>query len=354
MISLCMIVKNEEKNLKKCLAGVSGFVDEIIVADTGSADGTADIARKFTDKVYEYEWDGDFSKARNFSISKAENDWVLILDADEYIDCFLREEIESFISNPDNCKTVGRIERMNILSHAGDVRKHTERIGRLFNKNYFKYEGIIHEQIIPKEGKSYNTAFVDISVLHSGYDEETTNMREKLKRNLDLLAKAAAKSPCDPYIQYQLGKTFYVMKDYENSCLHFEKALSFPSGNPSYEYVEDLVETYGYALLNSGRYSDAEKIADYLEFYKDSPDFHFLLGLIYMNNAEFDLSIKSFLKCTKLPKGKIEGISTYLPCYNVGVIYEALGENSKALKYYEMSGEYGPAKDRLRHLNQRR
>ena len=84
-LSLCMIVKNEEQHLAKCLTSVQALVDEMIVVDTGSIDRTREIATAFGAKVYDFPWTGDFSEARNFSLSKASGDWVLVLDADEVL-----------------------------------------------------------------------------------------------------------------------------------------------------------------------------------------------------------------------------------------------------------------------------
>jgi glycosyltransferase involved in cell wall biosynthesis len=85
-IALSMIVRNEETHLDNCLNCVKDYVDEIVIVDTGSQDKTCDIARKYTDKVYNIEWENDFSKARNFGLEKVQSDWVLVLDADELID----------------------------------------------------------------------------------------------------------------------------------------------------------------------------------------------------------------------------------------------------------------------------
>ena len=85
-ISICMIVKNEEKVLERCIRGVLPFADEIIVVDTGSNDNTKDIAYRFTDKVYDYKWIDDFSAARNYSFSLASSDYVMWIDADDIID----------------------------------------------------------------------------------------------------------------------------------------------------------------------------------------------------------------------------------------------------------------------------
>ena len=85
-VSLCMIVKNEEDVLGRCLDSLKDLVEEIIIADTGSVDATKEIAHKYTDKVYDFEWVNDFSKARNFAFSKATCDYIYSADADEYLD----------------------------------------------------------------------------------------------------------------------------------------------------------------------------------------------------------------------------------------------------------------------------
>src|SRR5690554_6641792 len=84
-ISLCMIVKNEEEVLAQCLDSVKDICDEIIIADTGSTDRTKEIAGKYTDKIYDFEWIDDFSAARNFAFSKATMDYILWLDADDVL-----------------------------------------------------------------------------------------------------------------------------------------------------------------------------------------------------------------------------------------------------------------------------
>jgi glycosyltransferase involved in cell wall biosynthesis len=152
-----MIVKNEEKNLRNCLSKASMIVDEIVVIDTGSTDDTKVIAKEFTDNIYDFQWRNDFSEARNFSISKSRNDWILILDADEFIESFDKQNILEFITAEDNVKNVGRIKRVNVIQDSLGTKNGTERIARLFNKKYFYYEGIIHEQVVSIE-KEYRTA----------------------------------------------------------------------------------------------------------------------------------------------------------------------------------------------------
>ena len=346
MLTLCMILKNEEKNLKNCLSKVVNFVDEIILVDTGSNDRTKVIASGFTNKIYDFKWCNDFSKARNFSISKASNDWILVLDADEFVIDFNKDSIYEFINHFLNKNKVGRIQRINKMEDSDGDKKYIERVNRLFNKNYFHYEGIIHEQIVALDGKAYETDKVEIIADHVGYTKEVLNRTDKIKRNIDLLNIAVKENSDDPYLYFQLGKSYYMLKDYKISASYFEKALSFQL-DFRLEYVESLIETYGYALINSGRYSDALVLENCLDIYSNRPDFHFLMGLIYMNNAKFTQAVESFLECTKFSDSKVQEITTYIAYYNIGVIYEVLGFREKAIEYYNMCGDYEPAKKRL-------
>ena len=101
-ISVCMIVKNEEEVLARCLACVTSFADEIIVVDTGSTDKTKEIAAGFTDKLYDFAWCDDFSKARNYSFSKATQDFIMWLDADDVME---EEDREKFLQMKNTLNT---------------------------------------------------------------------------------------------------------------------------------------------------------------------------------------------------------------------------------------------------------
>ena len=91
--SLCMIVKNEEAVLERCLKSLCDIMDEIIIVDTGSSDKTKEIAGKYTDKIFDYKWCNDFADARNFAASKASGDYIYTADADEYLDSQNREKL---------------------------------------------------------------------------------------------------------------------------------------------------------------------------------------------------------------------------------------------------------------------
>ena len=344
MISLCMIVKNEESVLEQCLMSVVNFVDEIIIVDTGSRDKTKEIAFKYTNKVFDFKWENDFSKARNYSIEKATNDWILILDADEVVEELNLRDLSTLYNNID---VVGRIKIVNEYEDNNGTKKYIGRVNRFFNRNFFEYEGIIHEQIMSKKKNSYKTKNIEITVNHIGYSHEVLKRTNKIFRNLELLKIAISKNMKDPYLYYQIGKTYFMAKDYKNSCDSFKKALSLLD-NFEFEYIEDLIESYGYTLINLNLFDEALNLYAYEKYYKSSSDYLFLLGLIEMNNENFNIAIEKFLECTKCTEGKIEGINSYLPLYNIGVIFECLGFKSEAISYYNMCGNYSLAKNRMK------
>ena len=340
-ISLCMIVKNEELLLQKSLFAVAPYVDEIIVVDTGSTDRTKEIALDYKAKVYDFPWCDDFSAARNFSLWQAAHDWVLVLDADEVITHFDKDQLQS-VMTADN-SVVGRIKLINLL--AGEKRS-SERISRLFNRTLFHYAGCIHEQVVGLDGQTYHTVNVDITALHSGYSEEVIKRTDKIARNINLLQQALHNSPDDTYLLYQLGKSHFLAKNFTAAINTFTQALELPM-NFSLEYVAELVETYGYALIKSERYAEALDLTQYEQYYNQSPDYLFLQGLIYMNNGMFSQAIELFLRCRGVTEGKTEGINSWLPTYNIAVIYECLGKMEEATGYYKQCGNYPAALERL-------
>jgi Predicted O-linked N-acetylglucosamine transferase, SPINDLY family len=342
--SLCMIVKDEEKYIEKCLSNIKDKIDEIIVVDTGSKDRTKELAKKYTDKIFDFEWCEDFSKARNYSISKAKNDWILVLDADEICSEFHVNKINDFIKA--SIDTIGRINIINYYGKASETKKSSTRLGRLFNKNFYEYNGSIHEQLTSKNKSEVKMLNVDIGVEHFGYTEEDIMEKMKVTRNENLLLKELEKKSKDPYILYQLGKTYFIAKRYYKALNYFRESIEVLE-DTNFEYAEDLIESYGYSLLNTKKYKEALGLEKYINKYNGLADFNFLMGLIYMNNGIFEKAIKFFEKCLICVSGKIAGINKVLPLYNLGVIYECIGSTNKAIEYYKQCENYELAKERL-------
>lgn len=349
-ISVCMIVKNEEKFLERCLESLKKFVDEIIIVDTGSIDRTIEIAKNFTEKIYSINWENDFSKARNFSISKASYDWIFVVDADEIVFEFNKNDIKKILLK--NNKILGRVEILNIFKNDQGIETvYKERISRFFSKLEYKYQGSIHEQLISieKNNQNYKFAYLPLKIKHYGYTDNILKEKDKINRNLKMLLEANEKYPKDIYIRYQLGKTYYKGNEYKGAYLNFKQAL-YEIDNFSYEYVEDLVQSFGYTLIKLGKYKEALELEKFSNLYMNSSDYNFMMGLIFMNNAQFTNAIKSFENAKKNIDSKIEGVNSYLANYNIGIIYEVLGYKKEAKIYYEKAGKYEKAKQRLENI----
>lgn len=346
MLSVCIITKNEQSNLERCLRSLKAYPFEIVVVDTGSCDQTLDVAFKYANSVYEFAWCDDFAKAKNYAVSKAKHDMVLVLDSDEYIRSIQLEPFCRLIRNfPEK---VGRIQRCNQLEQNHEIRESKEYINRIFNRDRFHYEGKIHEQLVAADKNSYATYLAPVIIGHTGYLLSEEEKIKKAQRNIRLL-KLELSQNTDPYILCQLGKSYYMIQDYDMAIKYFSEALSFDL-DPKLEYVIDMVDCYGYALLNSGRTGEALFFQNIYEEFGDSADFQFLMGLIYMNNEQFELAIQEFLKATHKKDCRMTGVNSYLAYYNIGVIYECLGNAKKAIEAYQNCGSYTPAKTQLSKL----
>ncbi len=346
-LSVCIITRNEAKKLEKCLSSFRKYDVEIVVVDTGSTDETESIIKKYADVIGRYDWCDDFSKARNYSLGLATYDWVLVIDSDEWVEYLNEKDITKLITAGMNADKenicVGRVERVNDISDLKSTSKGYEHISRLFNRKQCRYRGRIHEQVISiNDTLSVMYKNVDIVIGHSGYVGRDSYRVKKAERNIRLLNLDLEEYGPDPYVYYQLGKGYYMLKDYHNASVNFEKGLSF-NLDPALEYVQDMVETYGYALLNEKRIPEMMFLKNIYDEFAVSADYVFLMGLAYMNNEMYDEAIEEFSKATTYKNSKIEGCNSYKANYNIGVIRECLGDKQTALKYYKLCGDYEPA-----------
>ncbi len=350
MISFCLIGKNESEILDKCLSALMPYNYEIIFVDTGSSDNTRDIASKYTDKVYDFIWTNDFSAARNFSISKATNEYVLPIDCDEIVTEFDKNKTEALIK--DNPDSIGRLIRINEFTRDDDAVDSNELVSRLFSKKIYHYEGTIHEQIVRIDKKESTFYSIPLTMIHSGYEGNISVRRRKTERNREMLLIELAKKPDDTYVLYQLGKTYYMEQEYEQALKYFDKVLGYDV-NPKLEYVQNCVEAYGYCLINTKKYDIALGLTEVYREFAVSADFVFLIGLIYMYNGMFDEAIREFVNATHMSYAKVRGTNSYRAYYNIGVIYECIGDGEKAVKYYKLAEGFKPAIERLMevHMN---
>lgn len=347
-ISVCIIAKNEEKHIEECLRRLKPYQYEIVLVDTGSTDRTVEIAKNYTDRIYSFDWCDDFSAAKNYAMSKASHDWVLSLDCDEYVETIDEGSMQKQMqANP---QAAGRILLKNRFMQDGQPSTEYVRLSRLVNRHYFHFAGAVHEQLEPIAADISKTVYdIPVTVLHVGYDGSEEAMRRKSLRNIFLLEKELQKQGPDAYLYFQLGQSYMKLEDYKKAYDWFDQGLSMDV-DPSLNYVQLMVESYGYCLLNLKRYRDALQLSNIYDTFAVTADFVFLMGLIYMNNGLFTEAVEEFEKSTTIERFSVEGTNSYRSFYNIGVIYECTGHLKEARSYYRKCGDFEPALTRLRAI----
>ena len=349
-LSICIISRNEEQNIQKCLRALAPMQCEIIVTDTGSSDNTLKIAAKYTRQIYQFPWCDDFSAARNFTASRAASDWILAVDCDEYMIEADLLMLHTLIS--EHPLEIGMINRISPYPRNNTQQTLHEYVARLYNRNLFAYKGKIHETVeplpvsgVPTSGNGPKYFEIPLTFFHAGYQTEDIR-RQKAERDLKMLQETLRLEGPSSYTYYQLGKCYVVMNDPALAAHYFDLGLNMDV-NPALTYVQEMVESYGYCLLDLRQYAKALQFENLYGTFAVRADFVFLMGLIYMNNARFPEAIAQFEKATKMSAYSIEGVNSYSAWYNIGVIYECLGKHDLAMQYYGKCGSYQPAVERI-------
>ena len=333
-ISVCIIAKNEEKYIETCLQALKTFDVETVVVDTGSEDRTKEIAAKYADSLFDFEWVGDFSAARNFAASKAKHDYILALDCDEFIERIDETEIEKFLkANPFG---VGFLKLTNLVASGNSTAKSINNVGRIYDRRFVHFENRIHEQLRAKNGRDIIVKEVGTSALHVGYMQSKEERDRKNLRNIELLLLQVDDNPEDCYTLYQLAQSYAAIGKEDEAYEIRKKAISLKPPKDE-EYTAELLIGYAKSALGANDFSDALVLTDYYKSFKNSPDFLFFLGQVYFANGKMEEAIKTFEEATKLPAGHIEGSNSFFPYHALSVLYESLGEHDKANELEEKS-----------------
>ncbi len=349
-VSVCVITKNEEKKIGRMLESLMPYGFEIVIVDTGSSDKTKEIAREYTEKVFDFDWIDDFSAARNYAASCASNNWILMMDADEWVESIDTEEMDYFMKHYRNA--LGSFWINNVTGtpeHPGGIyRAHVEKF--YHRKNYhFVYP--IHEQLFPKHsGVASDNLQMNSFFGHDGYCMNEEDRIKKAERNRTLLLKQCEDDPENPYLFYQLGKTCQMTEDHEGAARYFGKALEYDV-DPTLDYVNDLMVQYGNELLTLGRYEEALGFEGVKEEFSTTADFVYLMGKIYFENKEYQKAVEEFQNALTIKDCRAQGTNSYLPAYQIAKLCIMAGQKENAVKFLGICGNYPPALDMLKGLS---
>ncbi len=335
-VSLCMIVKNEERMLERCLSSVRHLADEMVIVDTGSTDNTKEIAAQFGARVYEYEWDGCFANARNAALEQARMDWILLMDADdefEYEDTQklldLMEHGEGSVCFFQTLSFMGRVPDKNSLVANLNVRLIRNHMG-------LKFQGCIHEQIGMEHG-GHKAVISDIRVYHYGYLDGAIQEKKKRERNISLIQKELDKNPDDAFMLFNMGNEYFALERVQEAFTCYRK--SYEDFDPKRGYSPKLIVRLMTCNDLLGNTEEMLRLADEgLRLYPDYTDLVFLRGTALLRQEKYLAAIASLETCLKMGEAPemiryMTGIGSYKTQLLLSTVYHQLGDGKSAMRY---------------------
>lgn len=337
-ISLCMIVRDEEAVLERCLASAAALADEIVIVDTGSADGTKEIAGRYTDRIYDFAWIDDFSAARNFSFSKGTKDFLMWLDADDVIE---PEDLRVFLSLKDalTAETDLVMAPYHTALASDGTPLFTYYRERLLRREAgFLWQGAVHEAIPPAGQIIYTSAAV-------------THRKEKTSdpdRNLRIFQKLLdAGKQLNPREQFYYAQELYYHKEYDRA-----KELLIAFLEQEEGWVENKIDGcrhLAYCYLAEGR-RDRALTALFDTFRYDLPRAETLceIGQLFLDKGDLQQAAYWYKQALSVHRQDTTGAFVlpdcydYLPSIQLCVCYDRMGNHALAEEYNERAGRYKP------------
>lgn len=341
-ISLCMIAKNEEAWIEQCIKSVSSIIWEIILVDTGSTDNTVERAKSLGAKVFHFEWTNHFAQARNYSISKALGDWILVLDADEVIAERDLKELQRLTLDRTKCyeflqRHYSEDQRMSqFIVCKGEYPEweknysgyFTSNLCRLFpNEPGIYYSGRVHElaeHSIVKKG-AHQIVRTEIPIHHYGHTDEVKKKKDKSKLYSPLGNKKATEQKNDWKAFFELGV--------ENNCNGRPKEAveSFLRSLELYPAYKLTWINLGYVLCELGKFREAEAaLYQAVKLDPEDSEAYCNLGVVYLRTKNYQKAEAIFSKALEINPHYINVLC------NLGKTYAMLGRASEAV--YTLKG----------------
>jgi len=343
LLSACLIVKNEEWTLKKCLDSLIGIVDEIIIVDTGSTDQTVAIATSYGTKLYSYAWDDNFANARNESMSHAQGDYILYIDADEYLDEQQKHTLRPFL---EDARPDGVI--MKLRNYVGTLSRMTPLLPipmtRVFRRGY-EFTGAIHEQIlgiIQSQGGVLKE--LEVTIHHVGYLREFIEKKNKIERNIEILKQELIRDPSNFFNHTNLLAEYIRVEDYaeaeRRSAAIIKQLNRHPFARWPY-YAPRIFVHRLTALERLKRNREAMLFAqEAMKRFPELAEFRKRFANLQMENGQYREALQHLLTCREIGEpanavfDMLEGFGSFYAAVDIGAIWLELGDPMSARKWF--------------------
>lgn len=342
-ICLCMIAKDEEMNIERCIQSVEGLAAELVVVDTGSTDDTVNIAQRLGATVYEYPWDGSFANARNFAMGKAHSEWLLLLDADEALDPGSKQIIADFVHTTDLDGAHFRIRNYTGQYSPDNYSLHNA-LRLLRKSDRYHFQGALHEQIVSDGGENLSSRFTSLEAVvhHYGYLDEVVEKKQKRRRNIPILEKQLEQNPTEPFYLFNMGNEHLSNQDFQAALTYYNRALEHLT-NRNIAFVPHLYFRLIHCYESMGAYERAlQTVRAGLHDFPRCTDYEFRRAGILHRLRRYSLAIESYEACLKLgtPPSSLEfvpGCGTYRAACQLGQLYRELEDYMRAIHYYDLA-----------------
>ncbi|WP_267666403.1 transcriptional anti-repressor GmaR [Listeria innocua] len=349
LISICMIVKNEAHILRQSLASFRKFTEEIIIVDTGSTDDTKEIAKEFTDFVYDFEWTGNFSDARNFAAKHATGKWILAIDADECLEEESYRKLEKQLKSP-----IEPIQMAQIISFTGEKGRvtTTNQMARVYkNDGTICFRGVIHEQLEAVDKHAIEAGLAEVKIYHYGYMSEIVEKQDKSDRNLRLLEKEVKNNKNSGFVHFNIGQEMNRLGNKKEALKEFSEAFRLRDNN---HYIWAKLSAYHISELleQEKRYDESLAIIEEAKvIWPNVPEFPLKkANILYVNHQLEDAKeiYKSLLENTAIDYQPIVlyEATNFMPHKMLGTIYLEEKDYTRAMTHFskayaENSSDYG-------------
>ena len=354
-VTLCMIARDEERFLPECLRRALPAVDEIVLVDTGSTDRTVAIAESFGARVLHQPWADDFSAPRNAALAAATGDWILVLDADEFLVGAAAARIRELVRASGVAGWHMRFT--NVYTSGKTVGVMMVRLFR--NLPGLAWQNVIHEQVTPsllRAGRELGLELgsCEVEVEHHGYSDEVMQSRGKNERNERLFSKQLAQTPDDVYCLYKYGDFLRRVPGRSDDAhrLLLRCLEVIRSGPPSLPrelpYAGEVAALCALELARRNETAAAVAVVDEaLRRFIATPNLHYIAASLMLAQSRADAAIAHFRRCLAY-RGQVlvvpiqDGITAHVSLLGIAQALALKGELQRASRLAERAVAMAP------------
>lgn len=336
-LSLCMIVRDEEAVLERCLEAVAVAVDEIIIVDTGSEDATKTIAARFTEKIYDFTWCDDFAAARNYAFEQASCDYLLWLDADDVVEAAELRKLQGLKETLDPAVDIIYLPYHVAFDEQENPTFTYERERIVKRSRHYRWQGRIHEAIVAEGRVMHGDVVIQHRKVKQGDPDRNLRIFERMIAEGDAL---------QPREQYYYGRELSTHERYEEAAAVLAGFLADGQG-----WLEDLIGACRELAACYQNLEQGEKALNALfhSFVYDKPRAEVCcdIGYYYLARNDYEKAIFWYEIAASGKTGRAGGFIApdcygYIPYLQLCVCYDRLGDRARARQYNERAAKIKP------------